>query len=512
MKIKKFTIEDLGLVNPTEEQKAACATILSIVNKTLEDVNYMSQDEVDAQVKAALDKVGEQNKETIEGLTENIKKLGETIEKMKQKGMTPEFVSKFDEKINAMLDSEKFKAFANGEGRKSGTFDGFSLKDVSLTNNYTGDYLLTQQQNRLENPYANKPLHTRDIITTLEGDNEHTELAFTQVDSMDRNARFVTENGMLSESLVSFKEVRTSVKRVGTYMRISKRMLKSRAYVRSFILTQLPEAVAMAEDWQMLFGDGTGENLLGIANHTGVVSVESLISTAFANVAAGEVDKVESYNGGADTLVTFKKEFPGVVDGMTIKFTGAAVDTALNTAHVLAKVSDACFIIKGAAYTGAETAIATMTAVITMAGFKSVDSPNGEDVIKAAFAAMTYAQYSPNAIYLNPMDVFAMETEKDTTGRALNYIQMVGGRKTVAGRLIVEYNGIPAGAYLLGDFNRGAALVDYSALELEFADDVDSKLKNQVVLIAQEEVIFPVYNPWSFAYGSLAALKTAITK
>ena len=38
------------------------------------------------------------------------------------------------------------------------------------------------------------------------------------------------------------------------------------------------------------------------------------------------------------------------------------------------------------------------------------------------------------------------------------------------------------------------------------------KLKNEIVLIAQEEVIFPVYMPWAFAYGDLAALKEAITK
>jgi hypothetical protein len=30
--------------------------------------------------------------------------------------------------------------------------------------------------------------------------------------------------------------------------------------------------------------------------------------------------------------------------------------------------------------------------------------------------------------------------------------------------------------------------------------------------MAQEEVIFPIYMPWAFAYGDLAALKTAITK
>jgi hypothetical protein len=54
--------------------------------------------------------------------------------------------------------------------------------------------------------------------------------------------------------------------------------------------------------------------------------------------------------------------------------------------------------------------------------------------------------------------------------------------------------------------------VDYTNLNLEWAEDVEDKLTNSVHLIAQEEVIFPIYNPWAFAYGSIAALKTAITK
>ena len=56
------------------------------------------------------------------------------------------------------------------------------------------------------------------------------------------------------------------------------------------------------------------------------------------------------------------------------------------------------------------------------------------------------------------------------------------------------------------------SLVDYTNLNLEWAEDVETKLTNQVVLIAQEEIIFPIYNPWAFAYGDLSALKTAVTK
>jgi len=513
---KSFSIEDLGLSYTSEEQKAAYGTILNVVNKAFANAleGALDKDEVDSAIKSATEALQEKNADNlkvIEGLTEQVKNLGESIEKMKQKGLSAEFISKFDEKVSEMLDSQKFADYVNGKSLSSGAFDGFNLKDVSLTDNYNGHYLLTQQQSRVESPYANKPLHLRNVVTTLNGDAEHPELAFTQVSAMDRNARYVSENGQLPESAVSFTEVRTSAKRVGTYLKISKRMLKSRAYVRSFVMNMLPEAVAMAEDFQMIFGDGTGENLLGLVNTTGVHSAESVVSTSVATIAAGKFDSVASYNDGASVLITFKEAHPEILDGMKITCANAAVITNLNSAQTLVKLNDKQILIPGVAYAGTETAVASMTATIKNGAFKSVASPNSEDVVKAIFAVMTYAQYAPSAIVLNPIDVFTMETEKDTTGRALNFVQNINGRKYIANRPVIEYSGIPAGSYLVGDFNMGAALVDYTALTLEWADDVNTKIKNQTALIAQEEVLFPVYNPWSFAYGTLAAMKTAIT-
>lgn len=153
-----------------------------------------------------------------------------------------------------------------------------------------------------------------------------------------------------------------------------------------------------------------------------------------------------------------------------------------------------------------------MTFKVSNGAFKSVELPNSLDVVKTGFAVMTYAQYTPNAIALNPITVNSMEAEKDTTGRNLGIITTVNGVKYIAGRPIIETSSIQPGKYLIGDFNMAANMVDYSSLTLEWADDVESKLKNEIVLIAQEEVIFPVYMPWAFAYGDLAALKEAITK
>ena len=220
-----------------------------------------------------------------------------------------------------------------------------------------------------------------------------------------------------------------------------------------------------------------------------------------------------AYNTNGGVIVEFANAYPEILDGMKIKFTGATNVTALNSVQDVIKMNDRQLLFPDIKLENAETTVNKMTFVVNNGGFKSIEAPNSLDIIKTAFAVMTYAQYTPTAIVLNPITVNAIESEKDTLGRNLDLVQNNGGVKTIAGRVIIEYTGIPAGKYLVGDFSPvAAALVDYTNLNLEWAEDVETKLTNQVVLIAQEEIIFPIYNPWAFAYGDLAALKTAVTK
>lgn len=516
-------IFDIKTANLPDEQRtfinAMVGAFTDAINKSNEGM--LSDKDLTAKLtefgnelkKAKMPELEELRKENDE-LVKQLKAMGEKVDKLTKKGISLDAINKFDEKLNEMFDSEKFKDFAAGNVRKSGTFEGFSLKDVvSMTNNYEGSLLVTQQQSRIVTPIASKPLHMRDILKVINGDPAFPNLAYTQVDWMDRNARYVSENGRLPESSIKAKEVQTGTKRLGTHIRVSKRMLKSRAYIRSFILAMLPEAVYMAEDWNILFGDGNGENLTGIANHKGVMAVETVINEAIVEGKAGSISSVTPYNEKADTLIEFTNPQPYILDGMMITLTGAAT-TTLNATFPVVKVNDRQVLLVGVALAEAEAdaTVAKMTFKVNNAAFKNIEAPNTQDVVKTAFAVMTFGQYFPNFIVLNPITTNAIESEKDALGRPLELIKVVNGVKYIANRPIVEYPGIPAGKYLIGDLNLGAHLVDYTSLTLEWAEDVETKLANEVVLIAQEEVIFPVYMPWSFSYGDLAKLKSAITK
>ena len=61
-------------------------------------------------------------------------------------------------------------------------------------------------------------------------------------------------------------------------------MLKSRIFLRSYLLATLPDRIYLAEDWNILFGDGQGDNLLGIANQTGCTPVETIIGSAIVTI------------------------------------------------------------------------------------------------------------------------------------------------------------------------------------------------------------------------------------
>ena len=261
----RFKLEDLALnidnLKSAEEKtfmQNIAEMVLSVVNKSADGT--MSKDDIEKQFKSINEKLesagDEKYKSIIEdnnSLKEQIKTLGDTIEKLKQKGLGKDFINKFDEKLDAMFESEKFKNFAYSNSQNSGSFEGFSLseimetKAVSMTSNYTGDHLITRQQSNIVNQAVDNPLHVRNVINVLPGDPQYPTLSFAQIYDIDKNARYVTENGTLPESSFKIKEIQTGTKRLGTHIRLSKRMLKCRVFVRAFVLSMLPEAIAQAE-------------------------------------------------------------------------------------------------------------------------------------------------------------------------------------------------------------------------------------------------------------------------
>lgn len=491
----------------------------SIVDDAIKGV--ITKEDVSAQVNEAIKTFEGEFKvkasEEVNELAKQVKTLGENIAKMKSYGFTNENISQFAAKVDEMMESEQYKNFVANRCKSTGRFDNLTMKDVSMTNDYQGNVLIAQQSDRIVSQVGHNKQHMKDVITTLDIEPEHTSIAYTQIYHVDRNARYAAENGTLPESSFKIKEMTAGLNRVGHHIRISKRMLKSRAYVRSFILNLMPEAVFNAMDAQILFGDGSGENPLGITRYEGVLPVETIISTAIYTGAAGSVDSIESRANNTGIVVVLKDPIDIMRDGMQITF--GASDSSISYKNALngqtfevIKETDTRLIIDGVAYSGEEAHPELISFTINHGAFKSVETPNSQDALEAAVAVMTYGEFVPSAIVINPITLFQMLTEKDTTGRRLEFVKDAFGNLVVGGVPVISTNAVPTGKYFIGDFRNGVNLVTYTQLNIEFIEGVDEKLRNQTVCIAQMELMMPVYCPWAFAYGSVSALKTALTK
>jgi phage capsid family len=285
--------------------------------------------------------------------------------------------------------------------------------------------------------------------------------------------------------------------------------LKAKQYVVSFILNRLPLWVKFSENYQIMFGDGTGDNLKGITRYEGVDCVSKFIAGNYVTISAGAIESLEAANG--QTIITLAAANDKIIDKMKVTLSGATVETGLNDTFDIHKINDRKFAIDFD-YKGTETSVAKMSGAIKSGMFGSVEDPNMKDVVNAIFAVLNFGQYSPNALVLHPSTVFTISTAKDTTGRNLELITEVNGRKYIGNVPVIECNAIGVGKYFAGDLLNGCSLIDYTTLAIEFADDVNTKLKNMTTVMIQEELMMPVYMPWAFAYGDLDDVLEAITK
>ena len=181
--IKKVNKSDLG-INYEKfdgEQRAflekMCDIVVNVCNKALDGA--ISTEDVDEKLKTVNESLkafdAEKFAEVVksnEELLETVKELTQNIEKMKQKGIGMDRFAKFDESLETMFESEKFKSFLANTAHDA---RGFALKDVSMTNNYSGSVLITdQQQDHIVSRITDKQLHIRDLATVLQGDPNFT--------------------------------------------------------------------------------------------------------------------------------------------------------------------------------------------------------------------------------------------------------------------------------------------------------------------------------------------------
>ena len=83
-------------------------------------------------------------------------------------------------------------------------------------------------------------------------------------------ATTVAEGGLKPESAIAFAKVDEVLHKIATLLPITDEMLEDWQQAMSYVNTRLSLFIAIAEELQLLSGDGTGENLTGLLNRAGL--------------------------------------------------------------------------------------------------------------------------------------------------------------------------------------------------------------------------------------------------
>ncbi|WIW88969.1 phage major capsid protein [Sphingobium sp. V4] len=158
---------------------------------------------------------------------------------------------------------ERVKAFLSGEGKR-GKVD-FTTK-ANLTSATTGAGGLGDAVNQTRLPGIIAPpdrrMTVRDLITP--GRMDGNTLEYVKETGFTNNAAPVAEGAAKPQSDITFDLVSTTAKVIAHYAKASRQIMDDVSQLESYINGRLNYGLAYREELQILNGDGTGQNLLGI--------------------------------------------------------------------------------------------------------------------------------------------------------------------------------------------------------------------------------------------------------
>lgn len=113
-----------------------------------------------------------------------------------------------------------------------------------------------------------QPLTVADLFPS--GTTESPLLRYLVETAVTNAAATVAELGLKPESAISFSKVDETLKKIATFLPVSDEMLEDFQQIRSYLNARLTLFVRIQEEVQLLRGDGTGTNLVGILNRSGL--------------------------------------------------------------------------------------------------------------------------------------------------------------------------------------------------------------------------------------------------
>lgn len=178
--------------------------------------------------------------------------------------------------------SQEIKDFAETQGikkgesvklRVKGQSRTIELKDITSGSASAGDGIWSFRDPELvSDPY--RPVMVRELIPTVPVNSNLIEWVRTNVRT--NNADMVSEGGTKPQSELTYDRIETAVRKIAHYFKTSAEVLADFPRLQGEINTEGFEMLRQVEEDQLMSGDGTGINLLGLIPQATVFDISAV--------------------------------------------------------------------------------------------------------------------------------------------------------------------------------------------------------------------------------------------
>lgn len=161
----------------------------------------------------------------------------------------------------SLIQSDEFKKFVPLAKMRGKTQFRHELKTITSISGSAGQGIWsTRLPGVIEQPL--RPLSIRDLLD--QGTTDSNLIEWVRELLFTNNADVVSEGTLKPESNITYERVDVPVRTLAHWIRASKQVLSDFKQLQTLINGRLRLGLKITEENQILFGDGTGENLLGL--------------------------------------------------------------------------------------------------------------------------------------------------------------------------------------------------------------------------------------------------------
>jgi HK97 family phage major capsid protein len=228
--------------------------------------NQKALDGIKAEIKAAFDKA-EEAKTSAAELKTALDKLEEKADKILAKAGRPgsgASVKTFEGELNEKL-AEKSELLKSARQSKKGfaiELESKVVGNMGSSANLTGTYFVPPTVVPGVVPFPYESVHVRDLFP--KGTTNSNVVRYIRDNNGEGGPATVAEGALKPQEDRDFAILDAPVRKIATYFRIPEEMIEDIDFLSSYLSGIGTQEVMAVEDAQLLYGDGTGQNLTGL--------------------------------------------------------------------------------------------------------------------------------------------------------------------------------------------------------------------------------------------------------